>query len=444
MGDLRRRLLDGERKLAVWGTGYIGFSTLVSFAARGVSCAGTDVSDRIVSTINAGRIPVPNMEYWIGYDPKYLVESKMMRATTNWHELVDPEFSVHMIAIPTEKEDSPWDGALEDVMKKIASRETRRQEAPLVIVESTLTPGKTDALIVPILENNGLRVAEDIFVGVAPRRDWFISSEKNLKTLPRVVGGTTPQTTELMIDVLGIVCDRLVPAPDHRHAEIVKSVENAYRHVEITLANQLSLAYPSLNMVEILKLVGTKWNIGTYHPSFGSGGYCIPLSSKYVLEGAEEPDHLTILKDTIAADSGMPLMVANRIADMGFKSVGILGLAYKGDLKVHVLSPTLRITSRLMQRGVAVKVHDPYYTKEEIKAITGADTFVFPRGLSEFECIIIVAGHRIYRAISEAHLKTILKKCRMIVDNMEETWQDFEWKSSGIQYFVSGNSNWLR
>src|SRR5208337_776620 len=151
---------------------------------------------------------------------------------------------------------------------------------------------------------------------------------KNLRTLPRVAAGTTPETTQHMIDVLSIVCDKLIPAPDHRHAEIVKSVENAYRHMEITLANQLSLAYPSLNMIEVLKLVGTKWNVNVYHPSFGSGGYCIPLSSKYVLEGAEKPEYLTLLKETVSTDSRLPSIVADQIADKGFKNVGILGLSY--------------------------------------------------------------------------------------------------------------------
>ena len=255
MPVLRKQLLEGRRKIAVWGTGYIGFSTMANFAAEGVSCVGTDVSEKIVSTINAGKTPVPNMEYWLGFAPKYLVDSGMMTATVDWKKTLTSEFAVHMIAIPTEKEDQPWDGALEDVMSKIASNATKSADPPLVIIESTLTPNKTDELAIPIFEKNGFHVGKDIFLGVAPRRDWFISPEKNLRSLPRIVGGTTPETTKLMIEVLSIVCDRLIPAPDHRHAEIVKSIENAYRHMEITLANQLSLAYPKLNMIEVLKLV---------------------------------------------------------------------------------------------------------------------------------------------------------------------------------------------
>lgn len=443
MESLRKQLLSGHRKVAVWGTGYIGFSTMANFAAQGVICLGTDISDSIVKSINDGKIPVPNMEYWLGFDTRYLVQSGTMKATTNWKMLLEPDFAAHMIAIPTEKSDEPWDGALSDVITKIATNIKGSRDPPLVIIESTLTPNKTDNLVIPIFERNGLKVGRDVLLGVAPRRDWFISPEKNLKSLPRIVGGSTRETTQLMIDVLGIVCDTLIPAPDHRHAEIVKSVENAYRHAEITLANQLSLAYPSLNMTEVLKLVGTKWNVNIYHPSFGTGGYCIPLSSKYVLEGAERPEYLTILKETVATDETLPRIVADRIADSGIKSVGILGLSYKGDLKVHILSPALGITRRLRERNVSVKLNDPYYTNEEIRKLTETESFQFPEGLSEFECVLIVAGHRVYKAIPDTQLKKHLKKCRLIIDNVEETWKHFDWSSPEIKYYVAGDSDWL-
>jgi UDP-N-acetyl-D-mannosaminuronic acid dehydrogenase len=137
------------------------------------------------------------------------------------------------------------------------------------------------------------------------------------------------------------------------------------------------------------------------------------------------------------------VLIADRIADRGFSKVGVLGLSYKGDLKVHILSPTLRITRRLVERGVSVKINDPYYADDEIKKITGAESFIFPTGLSEFDCVIIVAGHRLYKAISESELRRHLVKCRLIMDNLEETWKDFDWSSSGIRYLTAGDKNWI-
>ncbi len=417
---------------------------MANFAARGITCLGTDISPEVIELINSGRIPVPNMEYWLGFDVEPLVRTGMLRATTNWKELIAPEILVHFVAVPTEKEDKPWDGALLDVVKKISGMgRLKLTLPPLIIIESTLAPNKTDQLVIPTLESSGVKVGRDILVGVAPRRDWFISPDKNLRSLPRIIGGTNAETTEAMKDVLGIVCDRLIPARDHKHAEIVKSVENAFRHVEITLANQLSLAYPSLDMVEVLKLVGTKWNLNTYHPSFGVGGYCISVASQYLLEGAQNRELLSILRETISADRSLPVLVAKSLVRRGARRVGILGLSYKADLKVHVLSPTLRIVRTLRDEGVSVKVNDPYYSQAEIRSITGVDTFEFPEGLEEFDCVALVAGHRAYRALSRARLLEYLSNCKLVLDNVDETWKELNLTEEGIEYHVAGDSGWL-
>ncbi len=443
--NLKCLLLRGDRIVGVWGTGYIGYSTMANFAVNGVKCIGTDVNSAIVEAINEGKTPITNMEYWLGFDPKSLVDSGLIQATSDYHKLLGEEVAVHMVAIPTEKGDKPWDGALQDVTEKISqfTGQSNRKNPPLVIIESTLTPNKTDDLVIPFLESAGLRVGDDIRVGVAPRRDWFISPDKNLKNLPRIVGGTTPQTTKLMKEVLSIVCDKLLSAPDHRHAEMIKSIENAYRHVEITLANQLSLAYPDIDMTEVLKLVGTKWNIGVYHPSFGTGGYCIPLSSQYLLSGTEQPERLSILREAIETDRKMPSRVADFFIERGAEKVGILGLSYKGDLKVHILSPTLRIVERLKEKRVEVKVNDPYFTREEIKDITGCDAFEFPEGLKEFDTVVITAAHRLYRAIPESTLLQNLENCKLILDNVEEAWKKFNFKKQGIEYYAAGDAGWL-
>ena len=132
---------------------------------------------------------------------------------------------------------------------------------------------------------------------------------------------------------------------------MVKSIENAYRHMEITLANQLSLAYPRESMREVLKLVGTKWNIGTYFPGFGTGGYCIPLSSQYVLREVKDKK-LTLLRETIKTDKNINIKIANSIAKKRFKNVGVLGLSYKGNLKVSTLSPTIPFIKHIKKKEI--------------------------------------------------------------------------------------------
>ena len=440
---IKEKLLRGEKIMAVWGLGYIGYSSMAHFASRGVRCLGTDVDAGKVDKINNGILPIHNIEYWLGFDTRPLVTSSMMKATADWQQLISADMAVHLLCIPTEKDDVPYDGILIDVIEKLSTfRSISAEYPPLIIIESTLTPNTTGKTIIPAFEKRGIKVGRDILVGVAPRRDWFISPEKSLKNLPRVVGGTTPETTAMMKEVLGIVCDTILPTKDHRHAELVKSIENAYRHVEITLANQLSLAYPDIDMREVLALVGTKWNIGTYQPSFGTGGYCIPLSSQYVLSGTPKADRLSILNSAIETDRDLPGIVAETVARKGARKVGILGLAYKGDLKVHTLSPTLRIVSRLKQNDIAVRVHDPYYSAEEIKGICGAETFRFPDELGEFDTVLIVTDHRDYQAVPHNQVLSSLKNCRLILDNTG-IWRGLNFARAGIEYHLAGTENWL-
>lgn len=440
--NLKEQLKTGKKKLGVWGLGYIGFSSITHFARAGVTCIGTDVLKRRVDDVNEGKATIPNLDFWLGFDTKPLANNKRMHATIAWEELVDKDVAVHLVTIPTERFGKPYHEILIDVINKLSKFKGIPAEfPPLVIVESTLTPTVTDKIVVPLFEENGLKVGKDILLGVAPRRDWFTSADKGLSMLPRVVGGTTPETTRLMADVLSIICHNIIQAQDHKHAAIVKSVENAYRQLDITFANQLSLAYPDMDIKSVLEMVGTKWNVETYHPSFGTGGYCIPLAPQYVLEGAKHPEKLTLLKESLKTDFDQPEVVVNSLLKRGVSKVAILGIAYTGDLKVHVLSPSIPIAKKLKEKGIDIKVHDPYYNEEEINNLTNCSTLKFPEGLQDRDCILIVSPHMHYRFTHRQEILQNLISTKLIIDNMG-TWNDFSF-SDNIQYYEAGHANWL-
>jgi UDP-N-acetyl-D-mannosaminuronate dehydrogenase len=123
--------------------------------------------------------------------------------------------------------------------------------------------------------------------------------------------------------------------------------------------------------------------------------------------------------------------------------VGILGLAYKGDLKVDILSPTLRIAKTLKGKGVSVKIHDPLYTEQEIMKIAGCKTFRFPEGLQEFDAVLLVADHQMYKFTPNAVVLDNLKKCRLVLDNTG-IWRDINFGKARIEYHVAGGSGWLK
>ena len=275
-------------------------------------------------------------------------------------------------------------------------------------------------------------------LSIAPRRDWFIEGEKNLETLDRVYGSTDKKSTRVSRDVLSIVCKKLHVASSYRVSEMVKSVENAYRHMDITLANQLSLAFPNDNIREVLKLVGTKWNIETFHPGIGAGGYCIPLSSRYILSQVKSLNKLSLLRETIKTDDGMSKSITNSIVKRGLKKIGILGLSYKGDLKVSVLSKVIPLVKSLKNKKLQVRLFDPYFSYKEIHKAIKVKTFNFPKDLSQFDCIIVTVDHKQFK-IKKQILEKYLKSCKLIIDH-DGAWKKYNFKNN---YHLSGDSGWI-
>ena len=434
-----KSLLKSKKyKIAVWGTGYIGLSTMVYFAKKKIKCVGYDVNKEKVKKINSGTLPLEDLRKWFGFDIKGLVKQNYLKATSNYKNLITEDFLVHFIAIPTERDGKPYYRPLMSVLDNISKIKKINKHPPIVIVESTLAPKVSDKKIIPHLKRKKLKVGENIFLSIAPRRDWFIEGGKNLENLDRVYGSTDKKSTKITKDVLSIVCKKLHAASTYRVSEMVKSVENAYRHMDITLANQLSLAFPKDNIREVLKLVGTKWNVEAFHPGIGAGGYCIPLSSRYILSQVKNLNKLSLLRETIKTDDGMGKSIANSIAKRGLKKIGVLGLSYKGNLKVSVLSKVIPLVKFLLKKRCKVKLFDPYFSEKEIYDATKVKTFSFPKDLPNFDCLIISVDHKQFK-IPKQILEKYLKNCKLIIDH-DGAWKKYNLKNN---YHLSGDHGWI-
>ena len=435
---IKNKLLNKKINIAVWGNGYIGLSSMVYFAQKGVICKGFDVDKSKVKKINKGELTIPELKNWFNIDIKKLSKNNFLSATSNFKDLLSKKYKVHLIAIPTEKNGKPYFNILFDVLKKL-SLIIKKKSKPIIIIESTLTPKFTDKFIIPYFKKLGFK-SEDYILGVAPRRDWFVANTKTIENIDRVVGAKNYKQGLLIKSILSIVCKKIHVSSDYSVSEMVKSIENAYRHMEIALANQLSLAYKDYNMREVLNLVGTKWNIGTFFPGFGTGGYCIPLSSQYVLREIADKKKLTLLRETIKIDNRIYILIAKSIVKRNFKSVGILGLSYKGNLKVDILSPVKPFIKYLKKNKVKVEIFDPFYSSEEIKEKTGLKTFKFPQGLKSFDCIVLSVDHSQFKKKFELTRKYI-KGCKYILDNMG-VWKNLNLPKK-IEYKISGEKNWI-
>lgn len=441
MNSYKNLLKKKNYQICIWGAGYIGLSTAVYFAKKNIKCLLIDVDINKVKKINNGILPIPELKSWFGFDIKQLIKKKLIKASTNFNEPISDNYLTHFIAIPTEKNGKPYLKILFNVLKNIAKiKNIKYKFKPAIIIESTLTPKCSEKFIIPFLEKNGLKNDKYIYA-VSPRRDWFVANTKNLEDIDRVYGSTDDNSSKIIHSILSIVCKKLHKASSHKVSEMVKSIENAYRHMEITLANQLSLAYPRESMREVLKLVGTKWNIGTYFPGFGTGGYCIPLSSQYVLREVKDKKKLTLLRETIKTDKNINIKIANSIAKKRFKNVGVLGLSYKGNLKVSTLSPTIPFIKHIKKkRNINVEIFDPYFTDDEIKKILNIRCFKFPNDLKKFDCLVVFIDHDEFK-ISNKLLNKYLKKTKYILDNMG-IWEKNDFNKN-IEYHISGDKNWI-
>lgn len=431
VADLRAQ----RASIGVWGCGHIGASAMYHFSQKGVPCVGYDIAETRIAEINDGR--------FLSTDTAGIerLESTVapVRATTSWRELKSHRVAVHIVAVPTERGAEPSSAALEDIMPLVCEtvRDTDLGGAiPLLVIESTIQPTWIDTVVLPKLHASGLRPGVDILVGAAPRRDWFSGHEHTLETLPRIAGGTTPEATDALVELYSLVCREVVPARDAYHAAFTKVIENLIRFQGLALANTLSLAFPQYDMTHVLQLSSTKWNIPLYHPSMGIGGHCIPLAPRYALaEGGQDNEFLEPVRQAVDLNDGyFSRLYQHRLRDLlgDCRSVVVLGLAYTPDAKMHKLSPALDALACLKDTP-RLRIHDPYYSADDLEDICGAATINFPEDLADCDGIVLVTAHTPYR---NAPVEDYIQPGTVVIDNFG-SWRGRQF-APGVRYHEIG------
>lgn len=428
-------LKDHTAAIGVWGCGHIGASAMYHFSRRGVACVGYDIAETRVAEIRQGRFLATD----ITPRGRFEAADGAVTATTDWREMKNHQVAVHIISVPTERGAEPSSAALEDIMPLICEviRDTDLGGlVPSVIIESTIQPSWIDTVVIPALRTSGFKPGEDVFVGAAPRRDWFSGNVHTLETLPRVVGGSGDEATAVLIALYSLVCEEIVPARDAYHAAFTKVIENLIRFHGLAFGNALSLAFPQYDMTHILALASSKWNIPYYHPSMGIGGHCIPLAPQYALaEAGEGNPFLQSVRDAVQLNQGyFGRLYEERLKSLlqDCRSIVILGLAYTADAKMHKLSPALDALE-VLKDTPRLRLHDPYYSAEDIDDLCGVATLSFPEDLRDVDGIVLVTPHTAYR---EAEVEQFIRPGTVIIDNFG-TWKDRTFPQ-GVRYHEIG------
>ena len=390
----------------VIGLGYVGLPLAVELARSGYRVLGFDISPEVVAGISAGRSHVEDVP---GGLLAGFVREGLISATTDFGRLGECDLISICVPTPLNKTKDP------DLSYVAAASESVRatlRPGQVIILESTTYPGTTREVMLPILEETGLKVGSDFFLCFSPERVDPGNPVWQTRNTPKVIGGITPRCRELAMKVYGRVFDTMVPVESPEAAELVKVYENTFRMINIALANELAQVCEKLGLDVwgIVDAAATKpFGFMKFTPGPGLGGHCIPLDPHYLswkLRTLQFKTRMIELASEINAE--MPAFVVRKAIDalndqrkaMRGSRVLVLGAAYKkniGDLRE---SPALDVIKLLQEKGAIVSYHDelcPVIRDDGHTPIKGLPMNSVPLSeetLRSLDLVIIVTDHK--------------------------------------------------
>ena len=422
-------------EIVIHGLGYVGLTAAVHYARAGWNVLGYDPDLHTVNLVNAGHPRAREFLSYLDASIHELVLSRKIVATTDFTRTHDYLF--HVLAVPTEKDGQPYDEIIEHSLCALIER---TPDNTLIMIESTVTPGFIDRLrAMPIFE---ARVGNSAFVAVCPRRDWFADPQKNLETLPRIVGGVTRACTARAVETIKHV-SKTIYTTDYRTAELCKALENALLHVPLMFAYQLAHALPDHNVAEALRLAGTHWRLTPLYLGFGTGGRCVPLGTQYLVRAAK--GWLDLGKRALEWDEGFRALIADIVEKAMPKKVLVLGMAYRPEFRDMGLSPGLAVAKHLHARRIFVRVHDTMWSPGELKKITGLRgdvSLASSTMMHEFDVVLLATPHKHYHVLPSD--PTLWRRGQIVLDG-PGAWSDqrHAFEKYGVIYKQVGEPGWM-
>ena len=364
--DLIAKIQAHEARVGIVGLGYVGLPLVLRFAEEHFPVLGFDVDPAKVRKLQAG-------ESYIRHIPaerlRVLIKEKRFEPTTDFQRLAEADCIIICVPTPLTPKKDPDLQYIENTTDAI-SRTLRKGQ--LVCLESTTYPGTTEEILLERFRATGLEAGSDYFLIFSPEREDPGNPKYSTRTIPKVVGGITPDCLEVGTTLYGQVIDRVVPVSSTRAAELVKLLENIYRCVNIALVNELKLLGDRMNIDvwEVIDAASTKpFGFTPFYPGPGLGGHCIPIDPFYLSWKAKEYDFSTrFIQLAGEVNTSIPHYVVERIGkvlndrarSIRDSKILILGVAYKKDVDDVRESPALEIMEILQAKGAVLSYSDPY------------------------------------------------------------------------------------
>lgn len=434
--NLFGKLKTNEEKISLVGLGYVGMPIAVEFAKRGVSVIGFD--------LNKAKIEM----YKNGVDPTKEVGDNVIKESTvifTDDETKLREAKFHIVAVPTPvnadhtPDLTPVEGASTILGRNLT-------KGSIVVFESTVYPGVTEEICVPILEKeSGLKCGIDFKIGYSPERINPGDKVHRLNTITKIVSGMDEETLDCVAKVYEIVVDAGVHrAESIKVAEAAKVIENSQRDINIAFMNELSIIFNKMGIdtKAVLEAAGTKWNFLKFYPGL-VGGHCIGVDPYYLTYKAEELGyHSQIILSGRRINDDMGKYVAENIvknlirAEKHIKGakVAILGFTFKENCPDTRNTKIIDIINELIDYGIKPVIADPIADKNEAKLLYNIE-FIDFNSIRNMDAIVIAVAHKEFAFLNMAEINKMFGEGQKVLLDLKGLLDRKEYQNGDYLYW---------
>jgi UDP-N-acetyl-D-glucosamine/UDP-N-acetyl-D-galactosamine dehydrogenase len=390
-------LMNHNRKISVVGLGYVGLPAAAGFASTGVPVIGFDIDARRIAELSRGHDRT-------GEVGKTALAAPGLRLSCTPADLKSADFHVITVPTPIDVSKQPNLGPLTAASAMLGDILKR---GDIVVYESTVYPGVTEEICIPILERlSGLKWRIDFNVGYSPERINPGDRDRRFDTILKVVSADTPEALEIIDAVYrSAIVAGTYRAPSIRVAEFAKVLENTQRDVNIALINEIALICDRLGVDtrDVLQAAGTKWNFLPFRPGL-VGGHCIGVDPFYIAHKAEAVGyHPEVIHSGRRVNDGMGIYVASRVARSIMRGrgnsrplVSVLGVTFKENVPDIRNTRVVDVVRELTDFGVAVQLHDPIADSELLQREYGLSLMSLDE-LKPADAVVLAVAHHAYR-----------------------------------------------
>jgi UDP-N-acetyl-D-glucosamine dehydrogenase len=420
--ELMFKIMNRKAEIGIIGLGYVGLPLAMALAEAGFKVMGYDISKDKVKLLNSGKSDIDDIP---DKQVKAAVESGNFKATEDPKSIAQMDVLSICVPTPLSKTKDPdvsYILAAVDWVKKYYKR------GALVILESTTYPGTTQELILPLLEERGMKCGQDFFLAFSPERVDPGNPKFHTVNTPRVVGGITPACTKVAKIFYEQTISAVCPVSSTQAAEMVKLLENTFRSVNIGLVNEVALMCERLgiDVWEIIDAASTKpFGFMPFYPGPGLGGHCIPIDPHYLSWKLKSLNYYARFIELAGEiNSKMPEYVVERIMgllnrktarSLNKTNILVLGVAYKRDIKDLRESPALDVIKLLEDKGAQVIYNDPYVPSFNWKGGKVKSTKLTESVIKKADLVVILTDHTDY------NYQWIVDHAKLIFDSRNAT-----------------------